>query len=176
MRSVPIIHRFNFASIFARGIANRSRDNAMSLPRRPTRFSNGGSIFAWNGFTVGPGHEQFHHCLILVQVRQRRRRNGFAKFFRHHFRIGVADAESYQSPDVSEHRLPDRFGKLINVLVRQREAEPVFARLRQNGSERIRREVLKLVNKQNLKRGTLAWSLNESKYLKNQDAILVFSS
>jgi len=87
-------------------------------------------------FAVGTTDQQFHHGFILVQVGQRRGRNGFAKFLRHHFRIGVAGAESHQCPDVAEHRLPDRFGQLVNVLVRQREAEPVFARLRQNGRER----------------------------------------
>lgn len=99
-------------------------------------------------FAVGAADQQFHHGFILVHVGQRRRRNGFAKFLGHHFRIGVADAECNQCPDVSEHGLPDWFGKLVNVLVRQREAEPVFSRLRQNRGKRIRREILELVDEQ----------------------------
>jgi hypothetical protein len=38
--------------------------------------------------------------------------------------------------------------KLVNVLARQREAEPIFARLGQNRGKSIRREILKFVNEQ----------------------------
>jgi hypothetical protein len=48
------IHRRNFASIFARGMANRSRDNPKGMSRRPMRFSSGGSICARNGSRLVP--------------------------------------------------------------------------------------------------------------------------
>ena len=53
-----------------------------------------------------------------------------------------------QRAHVAEHGLLDRFGQLVNVLLRQRQAEPVFARLRKNRRKRIGREVLELVNEQ----------------------------
>lgn len=80
------------------------------------------------------------------QIRQRHGQDGFAKFLRHHLRVRVADAKRDERAEVAEYRLPDRFGQLGNVLVRQLQAEPVFARLRQNRRECIGREVLELIN------------------------------
>ena len=68
-------------------------------------------------FAVRTAHEQFHHGFIPFQVGQRRGRNGFAKLLGHHLRIGVADAKGNQRAHVAEHRLPDWFGQLVNVLM-----------------------------------------------------------
>ena len=65
-----------------------------------------------------------------------------------HLGIGVTDAERHQSPDVPEDRLTHRQGKLVDVLVGEREAEPVFAGFGEDGGEGVRAEVLELVDEQ----------------------------
>jgi hypothetical protein len=53
------IHRLSFASMTCRGVANRSRDLAMSLFFLPTRFSTGGRLFPRNGVVFAPDSRSF---------------------------------------------------------------------------------------------------------------------
>ena len=53
------IHRLSFSSTTARGVANRSRDLAMSISLLPIPFRTGGSIFARNGVVLVPSSKSF---------------------------------------------------------------------------------------------------------------------
>lgn len=52
-------HRSSLFSITRRGSANRCRESLISFGFRPTRFSNGGSIFARNGLLFDPSSKSF---------------------------------------------------------------------------------------------------------------------
>jgi hypothetical protein len=65
-----------------------------------------------------------------------------------HGGVGLADTESNCAADIAKHGLADGEGKLIHVLMRQGQAETIFARLGQQGSKGIGREILKFVNEQ----------------------------
>ena len=141
------IHRLNFASIFARGMANRSRDSAMSLSLRPTRFSSGGSIFARNGSRLAPPTSNF----TTASYRSSRPAPSPEWFCQIPWSsLPHRCSRCERQPAFPRCRTPPAGSvrQLVNVLVRQRQAEPVFARLRQNRGKRIRREILKLVNEQ----------------------------
>ena len=74
--------------------------------------------------------------------------NGIAKLLRHRLRIGIADAKRHQRPHIAKYCLAYRLRQLVNVLVREREAQPILARFCQDGGKGIRREVLELVNEE----------------------------
>src|ERR1700690_4061602 len=67
------------------------------------------------------------------------------KLARELLRVDVADAESYQRPDVPENRMGHALRKLMDILVGEDEAEPILPSFRQYGRENIRREILKFV-------------------------------
>lgn len=83
-----------------------------------------------------------------IQVHELLGRERVAKLLLQRLRVRVAHAERQQRPHVAEHRLSYWQGNLVNVLVRQHQAQPVFPGLGQDGSEAVGGEVLKLVNEQ----------------------------
>lgn len=71
-----------------------------------------------------------------------------SEFVAKDFGVGVADAEGYQGANVPEDGLADREGELVDVLVRESEAETVFASLGQDGGEGVGAEVLEFIDEQ----------------------------
>ena len=97
---------------------------------------------------VHPALHELHHHLVAVEVNQLLGGELLPELLPQHLRVGAPDTEGNERPHVPKHRLPDWKRELVHVLMRQRQAEPILARLGQNRRERIRAEVLELVNEQ----------------------------
>ena len=91
---------------------------------------------------------ELHHHLVAVEVHQLLGGELLSKLLPQHLRVGAPDAVGNKRPDVAKHRLPDRERELVHVLMRQRQAQSILARFGEDRGERIRAEVLELVDEE----------------------------
>ena len=85
---------------------------------------------------------------VLSGIHEVIRREVVSEFAGDHFAVGVADAEGEQGADVAKHGLADGERELVDVLMREREAERVFAGLGEDRREGVRGEVMKFVDEE----------------------------
>lgn len=86
--------------------------------------------------------------MVAIQFNELRGDERVREFLRQQFRVGVADAKTDHGAGVAKNGLPDFRGKLVKVLVGQRQAQPILARLSQDRRKAVGREVVELVNEQ----------------------------
>jgi len=86
--------------------------------------------------------------LVAVEFDELAGNEGIGEFLGQQFRVGVADAKSDQSAGIAKDRLPDFGGKLVKVLMREGQAEAIFAGFGQNRREAVGGEVVELVNEE----------------------------
>lgn len=92
--------------------------------------------------------QQFDEGFKAVKIDELLRNKRIAKLLRHYIGIALANMEGNYRADVSEDGLPDRQRKLVDVLMRQRQTQPVFSRFRQNRGKRLSGKILEFINKQ----------------------------
>lgn len=85
---------------------------------------------------------------VSRQINELPRVELFAEFAVQMLGIGEADAEGDEGADISKDGLPHGGGELGDVLVTQREIEPIFPRLGQDGGEALGGEILELIDKE----------------------------
>jgi len=85
---------------------------------------------------------------IAVEISKLRGDEGAPQLLFEHESVRVPDTEGDECSDVSQNRLSHGEGDLIEVLVRQSQAESVLASLCQNRRKALRCEVMELVDDQ----------------------------
>jgi hypothetical protein len=97
---------------------------------------------------VLPVFHEFCQHLIPAQVNELLGNKFIRKLLFKDGGVGLADPKSNGAADIPKNRLTDGEGKLIHILVRQGQAEAIFAGLGQKGCKCVGGEVLKFVNEQ----------------------------
>src|SRR5260370_38076413 len=92
--------------------------------------------------------QELHCCFIPFEVGESGGRECVAKFLLQDLGVCVSDTEGEQGSYVAENRLADREWKLIDVLMREGEAQTILPGFRENRSKGVGREILELVDYQ----------------------------
>ena len=123
----------------------RSRDEPVAAA--DTVFEGGEAPGTERG-SVGAVFKEFDDEFEAIKVDQLLFGELAAELVTKDFSIRVADTEGDQGSDVAEDGLPDGQGKLVDVLVGQGQAKPVFAGFGEDGGEGVGAEVLELVDEE----------------------------
>ena len=89
-----------------------------------------------------------NQCLVAWQVHKLARVKLLAELAVQVLGVGEPDSESDECADVAEDSIAHGGRELGDVLMAQRKVEPVLPRLGKNGSERLGREVLELIDEE----------------------------
>src|ERR1035437_3259642 len=81
---------------------------------------------------VGSILQQLHDCLVTIKIGNGARWESVAEFLFHHLGIGVSHSKGDERSHITENGLTDWKWKLVNVLVREDEAQTILAGFRQN--------------------------------------------
>jgi len=96
-----------------------------------------GQCFRLKGNSVEAVFAEPHGNLMAAKVNQLLRPELIPELLPHDFGVRVSDVEADQGADVSKNGLLNRRRKLVNELVGEGEAKPVFARFGKQGHERF---------------------------------------
>ena len=122
---------------------NLTRSRETLAGSRDQVILSAGSILYWckhprpEGCFVTAVLEEFHDCLISIEISDGGSGNGFAQFFFQHLGVRIPNPEGDQRADVAKNSLANRQGQLIDVLMRKSEAQTIFAGFCEKGSKGI---------------------------------------